>query len=125
METPKTTTCTRAEAIKDSVLHDVSKSAHEAGLTHPTAITAEAWKETVAWDHGGLQDEAGRLWDVLSMARLAIKSVAPEGSEATFTVYRVPNTEAADEAEPTGLIVRVGPGDSRERVLTIMSSTEG
>lgn len=125
METPKTSTYTRAEAIQDSILRDVSEAAREAGLVHPTAVTAGAWKEAIDWDHGGLQDEAGRLWDVLSMARLAIKSVAPEGSEAAFTVYRVPNMEAADEAEPIELIVRAGPGDSRERVLTIMTSTEG
>lgn len=125
MKNPKTNTRTRTEAIAASALRDVTNDAREAGLAHPTAITAEAWKEAVAWDYGGLQDERGRLWDVLSMARLAIKSVALYGTEATFTVYRVPNVETAEEAEPTELIVRVGPGDSLEPVLTIVTSMDG
>ena len=37
---------TRAQAIADGVLVDVSEMAREAGLKHPTALTATVWRNT-------------------------------------------------------------------------------
>jgi hypothetical protein len=56
----------RAEAIADGVLVDVSEVANEAGLRFPVALTRAVWERCVAVPPGvACQDEAGRLWDVL------------------------------------------------------------
>ena len=63
---------TRAQAIEDGVLVDVSEMASEAGLKHPTALTAAVWAEYVQVPKGvKCQDEQGRLWDILNMFRFA------------------------------------------------------
>ena len=57
---------TRAQALSDGVLVDVTETAKEAGIRYPTAVTCAVWQqyvrvpEEVPW-----QDERGRLWDVL------------------------------------------------------------
>ena len=62
---------TRAQAIEDGILVDVSETAREAGFTIPVALTRSVWNRLVAIPEGyrGFQDERGRLWDVLWMAR--------------------------------------------------------
>ena len=65
---------TRADALRDGVLIDVSATAREAGFKYPVALTAAAWVKCVAVPSGVLcQDEAGRLWDVLTMLRCAVR----------------------------------------------------
>ncbi len=60
---------TRADALRDGVLIDVSTTAAEAGIRYPVALTCAAWARCVAVPAGlGCQDEAGRLWDVLFRA---------------------------------------------------------
>jgi hypothetical protein len=57
---------TRAEALADGVLIDVSRTAREAGFKYPVALTRAVWERCVAVPPGVLcQDESGRLWDVL------------------------------------------------------------
>ena len=61
---------TRAQAIEDGVLVDVSETAREAGFRWPVAMTSAAWADCVAWSEEDNQrqvnqDESGRLWDVL------------------------------------------------------------
>jgi hypothetical protein len=63
----------RANAIADGVLHDVTALAAEQGIRYPVAIAAHAWAAAVAWDHGAMQDETGRQWDVLTMAAHALR----------------------------------------------------
>jgi hypothetical protein len=55
----------RAQAIEDGVLIDVSATAREAGIRWPVALTRAAWERCVSVPPGvACQDEAGRLWDV-------------------------------------------------------------
>ena len=66
-------TYTRAQAIEDGVLVDVSSTAKEVGFKWPAAITAGAWADCVAWSDRDnqaqvYQDESGRLWDVIFSA---------------------------------------------------------
>src|SRR5438067_9248389 len=64
---------TRADALRDGVLIDVSPTAREAGIRYPVALTRAAWERCVTVAPGVLcQDEAGRLWDVLWMLACAI-----------------------------------------------------
>ena len=62
---------TRAQAIEDGILVDVSETAREAGFKIPVAVTRTVWDRIIALPEGyrGFQDERGRLWDVLWMAR--------------------------------------------------------
>ena len=64
---------TRADALRDGVLLDVSATAMETGIRWPVALTCAAWERCVSVPSGvACQDEAGRLWDVLWMLRCAI-----------------------------------------------------
>src|SRR4051794_16176822 len=92
---------TRAQALEDGLLVAVpTELAAEAGFRWPVALTVAAWADAVAWDetteagkaHFTGQDETGRLWDVLTMARHAIRAAARPGTEATVQVLRVPPT---------------------------------
>lgn len=107
----------RKEAIADGVLKDVSSTAAECGIRYPVALTVGVWAECVAVppDVEG-QDEAGRLWDVLTMLLYAIRTNA-KGSEISFVVH-VRNDNRV--ARPCSLRAVCGPGDELEPVITIM-----
>ena len=66
-------TYTRAQAVADGVQVDVTKTAQEAGIKFPMFLTRAVFDNYVAVppDVTG-QDEAGRLWDLVWMARFAI-----------------------------------------------------
>jgi len=111
---------TRAQAIEDGVLVDISEMAKEAGFTMPVAITATAWRMYVrAPDGVEHQDENGRLWDLLTMLRFAIKK-GGQGSELLFTV------SVNNDGEPKSVQLKsiCGPGDDAEPVVTIMLPRE-
>src|SRR5689334_6141268 len=78
---------TRAEALRDGVLIDVSETAREAGIRWPVALTVAAWAKCVAIPPGvACQDEAGRLWDVVYLLRCAIGR-SQSGPELRFGVH--------------------------------------
>lgn len=109
----------RAQAIADGVLVDVSEQAREAGFRYPVALTAAAWADCVAWPESSRsagQSESGRLWDVLWMTKLAIKGA--DGDRVMVRVLRVP--ARGGRAAPAALQAVVGPGDGWEPVITIM-----
>lgn len=112
---------TRAQAIADGVLHDVTTDAAEAGFRYPVALTAAAWGDAVEWnaEHGAHQDERGRLWDVLTMARFYAQRDRG-GDRVPFQVLRVPNRPRATRPRYADLVLHIGPGDRGEPVLTIM-----
>jgi hypothetical protein len=57
---------TRAQALADGVLVDVSPVAREAGIRYPTALTRAVWENYVKVPPGvTCQDESGRLWDIV------------------------------------------------------------
>jgi hypothetical protein len=73
---------TRADAIRDGVLIDVSAVAREAGIRYPVALTRAVWQRCIAVPPGVLfQDEAGRLWDLLLKAIRKL-TLAPQGLTA-------------------------------------------
>ena len=120
---------TRAQAIADGVLIDVSELAGDAGFRHPVAMTSGAWADCVAWscednDRQVHQDETGRLWDVLWMAYCAIRAARSDGRELFFEFYRVPRGGSSTEAVLCQLKLIVGPGDQGEPVITIMLPRE-
>jgi hypothetical protein len=113
---------TRADAIRDGVLVDVSATAREAGIRYPVALTRAVFERCVAVPPGvACQDEAGRLWDVLFLLALAARR--SKGNEVRFAVH-----VRSDNRERTPLLVRLkavcGPGDQGEPVVTVMLADE-
>ncbi len=111
----------RKQALADGVLIDAGNLAKETGFTVPVALTSTVWESyvrvpaAVPW-----QDETGRLWDILTMLRHAIRAEA-DSREARFKVL-VQNDEKAPELVELKAIS--GPGDDGEHVLTIMLPNE-
>lgn len=115
---------TRSQAIEDGVLIDVTDTAREAGFVIPVAITVGVFSDSVVWSDSNLaiQDESGRLWDILTMARLAARRT--HGDRIRFQVLRVPNTPRATKPRLVTLVAVCGPGDTAEPVVTIMLDGE-
>lgn len=117
----------RADAIADGLLIPVpADMAANAGFRCPVALTSAAWEDCVAWTsaddqrQAALQDETGRLWDVIWLASRAIRSIRSTGTDRIqFHVYRVPRTGSGTTPGPAALIALAGPGDDGELVITI------
>ena len=132
---------TRAQAIEDGALVDLTSSApagaevkrlvQEAGFHVPVAMTAAAYTEAVlagtTEDEDGWfifpagQSNKGRLWDVLMVLHYAAK--AKPGSDRVY--FAVDVDVAGDGNHKTvKLWSLIGPGDDGEPVLTIMCEGE-
>jgi hypothetical protein len=115
---------TRAQALEDGVLVDVSELAQEAGFRYPVAMTRTAWADCVEWSdldsekQQVCQDPIARLWDVLFMAAYAARRSA--GDHLTFRVHRVPRDGHAIQPDQVTLQMLIGPGDRGEPVMTIL-----
>jgi hypothetical protein len=124
-------TYTRRQAMAAGDLVDVTDTAREAGIRLPVALTRAVWEDCVAWSGedsrrtGAVQDEAGRLWDVLYMTRQAIGRVVGRSDRATVRLVRVARTGRRRHAPcPVRLEAVCGPGDRGEPVITIMQPGE-
>ena len=82
-----------------------------------------AWSDADNRRKGTMQDTNGRLWDVLYMARLAIRR-SNGGRRVTFGMVRVPRDGRGRTPKPVNLVVTCGPGDDGEPVITIMQPRE-
>lgn len=112
----------RKEAIEDGVLIDVSDTAREAGFRYPVALTAAAWAAAVDIPEGvTCQDEAGRLWDVLTMLRHASRGARGGESTIAFDVL-VLNDRTCPK--PVRLKAVCGPDDDLSPCVTIMLPEE-
>ncbi len=117
-------TYTRAQAIADGVLVDVSKLASEAGFRFPVAVTAGVWAECVAVPEGLTgQDEKGRLFDILVMLHFAITRYKGDTERLDFALH-VRNDEREGDPPLVQLYALCGPGDDAEPVITVMLPTE-
>lgn len=114
----------RAQAIEDGVLVDVSETAREAGITFPVALTAAVYQLFVVVPEGvEAQDEAGRLWDVIWMLRHAILN-SDEGASRIDLHLHVRNDNSSGEPPLVHLVAVCGPGDDAEPVITVMLPDE-
>ena len=115
----------RAEALADGVLVDVTDLAKEAGFTVPVAISSQVYggfinpyqvregRQSRNWVG---QDEKGRLWDMLNNLFWTIKARVETGPELVFkTLFgkRLVQLKSV-----------IGPGDGGEPVITIMLPEE-
>ena len=110
---------TRADAIRDGSLIDITKFVHEAGFRFPIALTRAVWERCVKVPDGmSGQSEEGRTSEVASMLAAAIRRGAG-GQEVPFTVHvRYSNRRGIPAATP--LVAVCGPGDDGEPVVTVM-----
>ena len=106
---------TRAQALADGQLVDVTETAREAGFSWPVALSRALWDviETIPkktpW-----QDWEGRLWDVLWMASLSARRC-----ERSRFVYELILSREGTKKQRAHLIFDCGPGDDAEPVITI------
>lgn len=116
---------TRAQAIEDGLLVDVSETAREAGFRWPVALTRAVWDmvEQIPESKRGLQDEAGRLWDVLWMASLAARNAQP-GQERVL--YQLLMDRQGTRKRLLQLAIQIGGAapDDPQPCITIMLPEE-
>jgi len=128
---------TRKQAIDDGVLVDVSQMAAEAGVKLPTALTRAVYEQYVVVppELKGLQDDSGRLWDILWMFACAVRGGGISGAIGHFDlIVAQPDKEdwRANEKVFEGnrqrrlvtLKAVCGPGDNGTACITIMRPEE-
>ena len=110
---------TRAQAIEDGVLIDVTAQAKETGFKFHTVVTDNlfhTYLEPPAGLEGEGQSVSGRLHDLFTLLRTAIL-----GQSATdYLELDVLFLMAPARHERVRIIAVVGPGDYGEPVMTIM-----
>jgi len=116
---------TRAQAIEDGVLVDITEWARETGFKVPVACTATVWNGYVVPPPGTEpfgQSERGRAHDLLWLLFLAIKASKNTGQDQIL--YKVLFLMAPNKTEEVTLKAHFGPGDDGEPVVTIMTPDE-
>ena len=116
----------RADAIEDGVLIDVTKIAKEAGFKVPVAVTSSVWMDCIVWtdeDTKTYQDQEGRLWDVIYMANYAARKDR-DSQMIKVELYRVPRQGKEVESLPVELKMVISGGDNGEPVITISQPEE-
>jgi hypothetical protein len=115
---------TRAQALADGVLIDISAVAKAVGFQVPVAVTARVWHDFVV-PPVGLSDAQGqsiesRLWDLVYLLSVASANQALSSS----LVYSVLFLMGTDEHQLVNLRAVVHPGDRLEPVVTVLLTTE-
>ena len=110
---------TRAQAITDGVLIDVTAQAAEVGFKVHTVVTDHLYNSYLV-PPAGLEGEGqsveGRLHDLLFRTLLAAKAIR-DSDRAEFDVLFLMAPGRWDTAH---VVAVIGPGDQGEPVLTIM-----
>ena len=116
-------TYTRAQAIEDGVLVDVSNLAKECGFKYPVALTSRVYGEVVVppIEAQSFQDDIGRLWDILTILKMEVKRSKPGQSRIDFFIL-VQNKP--EKLKRQYLKAICGPGDNAEPVITVMLPEE-
>lgn len=114
---------TRAQAVDDGVLIDLTEWAKETGFTIPVACTATVWYEWIVPPDATRalgQSERGRAHDVLWVLYVAIR----RGGHGDRLEFEVIFLTEPDRHTTVRLKAICGPGDNAEPVLTIMMPNE-
>ena len=119
---------TRAQAIEDGGLVDVSDMAKQSGFKIPVAVTRAVWDQYIEWtdeddDKQTIQDQSGRLWDVLWMLYVACKRNKNE-SYTFYGLHVIPRDGSSKSPTLVKLKSVICGGDEGEPVITIMLPNE-
>jgi hypothetical protein len=111
----------RAQAIEDGVLADVTDVAKQVGFRYPVAITSALHDRLQPSQHDLGQDYDGRLWDVLWMAALKVRLGNSETDTIRFSVIQQEADSKTGQLHNIDLHLWAvcGPGDEGEPVVTI------
>jgi hypothetical protein len=114
----------RAQAIADGVLVDLTEWAQETGFQVPVACTAAVWQGYIV-PNGELrpagQSERGRAHDVLWLLYVAIRKCPTRADQLRFEVsFLMPPRDH----RTVELKAIAGPGDAGEAVLTVLLPDE-
>jgi len=123
---------TRAQAIDDGVLVDVSEMAREAGFKFPVAVTQQLYAEVITPDPRSAEEGQsieGRLWDALHMLHMAIKGVLPTKTiqgpgPGQTTLYQCYFIMKRRQRKLLTLKAVCGPSDNMEPTITLMGQHE-
>ena len=112
---------TRAQAIEDGVLVDLTDIAKTRGILIPLALTSTAFHEALNAPFITKGDELAPLFTIvrfLDWVRTACRTAAPAaGSEFVAPFTRI-------DAKAVSLKIHIGPGDRGEPVFTVMLPDE-
>ncbi len=114
---------TRAEALADGVLVDVTATAREAGFRVRVALTQSVLADVndLSGRHVSAgQSASGRLWDLLFMAGHGARR--PENRDCSEFVYSL--IMPIGTGNNYRARCHIGPGDEGEPVITIMRPSE-
>jgi hypothetical protein len=120
---------TRAQALADGFLVDVSKAAQEMGFKIPMVVTRTVWNGYIEWTDRDtaaqtIQDQIGRLHDVLWMLYLAIKLSPHTSNRLVYRLDVIPRDGKSRRPKTIKLKALIGGGDKGEPVFTIMLPDE-
>ncbi len=106
----------RAQALEDGVLVDISSLAEEAGFKCPVAVTRAVY-ELLNNTYQPGQSFEGRAWDLLMVLHFEIMR-----KKNTDIIYFAPyfNAPCHVEPKPYEMWAKCGPGDNHEPVITVM-----
>ena len=119
---------TRAEALTDGVLIDVTPMARECGFVFPVAVTNALMTDidAIPSSLSGLADHNGRLWDCLFMTRAEIRRASDTDTDRLVVSLVMPVQTAMDAPLRMWYSFQsvIGPGDEGEPVITLMGMDE-
>jgi len=110
---------TRAQAIADGVLVDVTAQARACGFRLPVAMTAtlfadcESWAEGADWGRGEPTPEQFVQWLLCFACETIRTSKAINTDRLTLPLWHFAGC-------PKLAVIHVGPGDDAEPVITLM-----
>src|SRR5690349_1890600 len=108
---------TRARALEDGQLVDVTDNARQVGITVPVAVTAAVFGLCIDVPPGRrhLEDVGGRTHDIVWLLRCAIAR-SPNGRRVDFSV----RCSTRKGIRRIALKAICGAGDAGEPVITVM-----
>ena len=123
---PVVSSYSRAQAIEDGVLIDVTETAKEAGFRYPAAITEGVMTQVVLPPEKAVaagESASGRLWDVIWMCLCAVRRINKNHPDDEV-YFEVLATDQFGAKQLHHLWSQCGPGDTAEPVITIMMQGE-
>jgi hypothetical protein len=114
----------RAAALADGTLHNVTEQAAANGIILPTAVTDRIWQRIANIpETRDYETTEARLNDVLLMAYIAMRNAKANSFNGDTLYYNVIIT-TPNMGDAHRLKCHIGPGDNAEPVITIMDEWE-
>ena len=116
---PVVSSYSRARAIEDGVLVDVSAIARFVGFTYPVAFGSAAFAEVTGFESDAATEEVTAF--VRAVLRALHEAIRCSGGDADTILFEVNGRHGGARVALKSL---VGPGDAGEPVITILFPNE-